>query len=606
MTRPPTPARRALLVVLAVSAAVAGPAFALEQRAQEALVLRVENITNIDAPDSELSLFLSRIHREGATIPAVSSVVGPLLKNPYLTGLPDDAWLEGVLIVPVGPGPLSWVWVFPVDHQDDYLASMIRLGLSDTESSGGMSVLSSIDPEGNIDRSYLDWLPGNIAVFGAERDAVRTACQIYEAEGAAQGLLGSRRGREIAPDVAVRFLPPRLAAWQDEEAGVYWWRQSVTGLGAELIGFWDPETPRARLIAQLADDAASLPMAWPRLDVGVWFGEDSVDWRIELAGGSGRQGPVSDLTAMRRLPAETAEAYALALDRQDLTELLDFCGRLLLGAAGGAVPTGARDAAATFARLLTQAGPRQLAAAWLPLETGDPVLGSTRLLLTEWERPELLDAAWLVLDAALNADGPVVTALGQLGWKTRLEIDPEAPGAGNLIIEAIDGRAEQPYYSAGFAFRRAGPWLAAAWGKADSPDEQTRILGHRAGLAEAMLAASGPGSADARQAFTLVDSEGATGIIAFSPIRFLQTILAEAADWRILSPDDAEPASTRQAREMFEYEDSGGAWVAAGTRRGAWTANARMSWHSLEALAAALGIAENSPTAAEWEDDLAP
>ena len=64
-------------------------------------------------------------------------------------------------------------------------------------------------------------------MFGSDRGAVRAIRGVYESAGAARGLLGARRGRELAPDVAVRLSPQRLAGWQEAEAGVYWWRSLV-------------------------------------------------------------------------------------------------------------------------------------------------------------------------------------------------------------------------------------------------------------------------------------------------------------------------------------------------------------------------------------------
>jgi len=582
----------------------AGEARDLEM--QEALVLRIEDIGALDAADSDLSLFLSPIRRDAANAPFLTSLIGPMLHNPYFTGLAADAWLEGVLAIPVKPGPLVWVWVFPVDSQDEYLSGLLRLGMSDAEGVDDVSVLSRVDPDGNIERSYLDWLPGNIAVFGNDRDGVRAVREIYQLAGARRGLLGARKGRELSPDISLRFLPSRFATWQSDEAGVYWWRSQVRRLAAELIEYWEMDSARGRFVTSMAEDLADLPMAWSNTELRLWMDEKTIEWRLALTGGSDRAGPLSQLSSIRRMPEGVSEAYAYALNQELFESLANLAGRLLLGAAGGVVPSGAREAAESFARMLSQAGPRQAAISWLPINPETPRLGSSRILAAEWDRPEVLDAAWLVFLAAAQSDGPVAAAMTQMGAVLSLDLSSTIPGACTLTVKPRTKENTKPYFAASMVARRQNQWLSLVWGEVGQDQElQRQILEHRAQLADAVLQDGLDGTPDVRQAFTLMGQSGASFIMTLSPVRFLQTLLAEAADWRILTPDEEEPLSTRHAQEMFEFRDAGGAWCAVGTEEaGKREIIGRISWDSLKALAAALGLSENLAITPEAEEPL--
>ena len=147
-----------------------------------------------------------------------------------------------------------------------------------------------------------------------------------------------------------------------------------------------------------------------------------------------------------------------------------------------------------------------------------------------------------------------------------------------------------------------------AWGESGGAYQDVdAALRYRAGLADASLRADDPlGSPGTRNAFTLMGARGASFMMTLSPVRFLQIMFAEAADWRVLAPDEAEPVSTRLAREMFEYRDAGSAWGLVGVKRdGGWDTNARMSWNSLHALAVALGITQTiTPIDDDTEESL--
>ena len=602
----------AWLVLAAAALARAGEGDAAAM--QEILILRVDNIDAIDAVDSSLVVFLSSMKSDAAYIAPLRTLVGPQLRNPFLSGLVADAWLEGLLLAPVRPGPLEWVWIFPVENRDDYLADLERQGMSNAEGMDDVSVLTDTDGAGKVAVYYLEWLPGNIAIFGRDRSAVRAAWDIYETASAGHGLLAAARGRELSPDAMLRMTPFRFASWQDKDSGVYWWRTQVMRLASELVEFWGPEPARARLMTSLAEDLAALPSAWNGCELDLWFMEDAVEWRFLLVGASARPGPLSQLSAMRRLPAGAAQAYALAIDGNTFADLEGFVGRLLLGAAGGVTPPAARDVASSFSRMLSQAGAMQAAVAWLPAPFDSPTFGSTRLMLVEWARPELLDAAWLVFEAGIASEGPVAAFFAQLGWHAVLELPEAAPGSGRLVIRPVGrgaGNREPPYYDAGFAIRRLGKWLALAWGACGAAGQDLdATLRYRAAMAEAALMGGEPaGSPDTRRAFILMGPDGASFLMTLNPVRFLQMLSAEAADWRSLAPDEPEPLSVHLAKEMYEYRDIGGAWSLAGERKdGFWDVNGRISWDSLRAFGAALGVSETiGPVdAGKAEDDLAP
>lgn len=560
---------------------------------QEIMVLRFSDVERLDSHDSELVQFMVDLHNQGTVRPPLQSIIGSSIKNPFFSGLAIDAWIEGILLAPTRPGPLSLVWIFPVDNQDSYLTTLMRQGLSDTEGVGDISIMSELDPDGNIKYYYLEWLPGNLAVFGTERHAVQSAREIYEAAGASRGLLGTMVGHEIAPDIKISFLPSRFAGWQHSETGVYWWRTQVERLVTDFIAFWRPEPARAKLMQSLAEDFASWPMAMSRLEFDIWFDEVGIEWRLRATAQGNESRPQSQLATIRHIPGNSAITYAMAVDAAMFRDMETLIGRLLLGAAGGVVPSGAKDVATSFADILRRASLTEASVAWISPPSSNPGLRSTRLTVSEWQNPGLLEAAWLVLESALNSEGPVQAALAQLGWD--LQLQSIGDGQCRLTISPNDGNQSprKNIFDSIFSARLSGRMLALAWG-AVNDREPEMLKDHQLAIIADVFRPNPQGTANVRQAFTMVGSAGASTMIVFSPVTFIQMVLSEAADWRVLAMDEEEPLSTKVAREMYEYRDTGESWLMTGTRRqGISLVDGRLSWNSLKALAVSIGLTDN-------------
>ncbi len=559
----------------------------------EIMVLRFSDVERLDSQDSELVQFMADLHNQGTIRPPLQSIIGSSIKNPFFSGLAVDAWIEGILLVPTRPGPLSLVWIFPVDNQDSYLTTLMRQGLSDTEGIGDISVMSELDPDGNIKYYYLEWLPGNLAVFGTERNAVQSARAIYESAGASRGLLGTVIGHEIAPDIKVSFQPSRFAGWQHSETGVYWWRTQIDRLVTDFIAFWRPEPARAKLMQSLAEDLASWPMSMSRLEFDVWFDEIGIEWRFRTTGHGNDTRPQSELATIRHIPGNSAITYAMAFDAAMFRDMENLVGRLLLGAAGGVVPSGAKDVATAFADTLRRASLTEASVAWIAPPSSNPGLRSTRLVVSEWQNPELLEAAWLVLESALNSEGPVQAALAQLDWE--LELQSIDDGQCRLTISLSDGNQlpRKNIFDCIFTARLSGRMLAMAWG-AVNDREPVLVKEHQLEIVADVFRPDQQGTANVRQAFTMVGSAGASMMIVFSPVTFIQMVLSEAADWRLLALDEEEPLSAKIAKEMYEYRDTGKSWLMTGTQRqGISLVDGRLSWNSLKALAVSIGLTDN-------------
>ncbi|MDR3211479.1 MAG: hypothetical protein LBU79_06145 [Planctomycetota bacterium] len=566
----------------------------------EILVIRLDNVDNLDSSESSLARFITAL-RDGESYSPVRSLLGPALRNPFLTGLNVDAWVEGVILPHPTSENLFLIWTFPVEDQDAYLEALIRLGMTETGGDGESTRLSMIEADGEQQDYFIDWLPGNLAVFGISREAVRVVRQIYELAGASRGLLANRGRATYPPDLAVRFFPARFAALQGSEAGVYWWREQIGRLAEELSNYLDPAPPRRRLILSLFEDLASLPLSYSQLEASLWLGDDVIDWRLAVNAsrsappGFGPEGK-SELSSLRRLPEEATLSYALATDPAYLNYLTTLTSRILLGAAGGVVPLAAREAMSGLWERIRAANPRQAGLAWLNADPEHVAEGASRILLLEWEKPALL-AGWgsSLLESLVSQ--PVIYALGEIGWQLELTEMPDPPGCYSLTVRPVND-AESPYLSVTLVVRASGPWVALAWGR---PGPETAVrLDKRV---TDVLAADGPGPPAARQVFTLMEREGAGSAFILFPVRLLSLFLGEAADWSNRPPDTDEPMSTRIAREMQGYRDAG-AWYAVGTPDSdQYIWNGSLSWESLYAFAAALGLAETRDDRVSQDDE---
>lgn len=557
-------------------------------------VIRFGNIDAIDAEDGELAAFMKSIRNDGRFIPPLHALIGPEIRNNTFFGIAFEGWMEGVVLVPPAPGPVQHVWAFPVDNRDEYMTQLANFGLTEYEGMDGVTRLRELDSDGNPHTWYMEWLPGNVAIFGANREAVAAAKRIYAESVAARGLLHQAGGRYVEPDITLRLEPGRLVAWQDSEYGLYWWRQKIGKLTTDLINYWQPNPARERLINVLADRFTLWPRSIASLEATVWFEREGIEWRLTLRGDApaSRRG---QLNTFRQVPERTALAYAVPVSEARFRDWGVQVGELLLGAAGGVVSQEARAAArAVFARL-EAAGLQEATACWVSPPSGQPELGGTRLLVAEWRDPASLDAAFTDMMSSLGDGTPAGVAFSQMGFAVRLEPYGDDTGSRVLWLRPSAGGEERtPYYHGGIVARLRGNRLVLAVGEGrQDAGQMRRVMEYRASLAEEVIAYDGPGQGDVRNAFSRMGASGATFLAVFDPVRFLQMCLVEAADWRPRSPDQHEPLSTQLAREMLEY-GAGRAWTVCGeAEAGAATFTGGIPWQNLSRLSAALGITES-------------
>lgn len=591
---------RALLFALCVGFLL--PVFPL--RAADAndwsalLVVRFGNIDAIDAEDGDLALFLKSIRNDGRFTPPMRTLVGPEIRNPTFFGVVFEAWLEGVVLVPVSVGRPELLWVFPVDNRDEYMMQLANHGLSEYEGMDGVTILREMDADGNVHTWHMEWLPGNVAVFGASREAVAAARQLYAENSAARGLLarpGAGRGF-LEPDAAVRVFPPRLAAWQSREPGQYWWRESIDRLTNDLIEYWQPSPARIRLIRSLAEKLTLWPIGLSRVELSLWIEPKGVEWTLDAEGafeGAGR----TQLEVLRNIPDRAALAWAVPVSVDSLNAFGGRMGAFLLGAAGGVVTQDARSEARDFFDVLIAADSREVAMAWVPPPQANPELGAARLLLVNHQNGEAVELAWDRLGRVFAPGSPAVQAFAQMGIQIEFTPDPIDRFTADLRVYPDGGDAasrDNPYYHATLVMRHRGHLAALVVGESrGDPEVRRQVAEYRASLADSAVLGGGPGGPDVREAFTRVGAGGASFLAFLEPVRFLQLCLVEAGDWRPRSPDQHEPLSTQLAREMLEY-GSERAWTASGlATAGKWTFGGGIEWRSLARLAAALGITES-------------
>lgn len=560
------------------------------------MVVRFGNIDAIDAEDGELAAFLRSIRNDGRFTPPMRDIVGPEIRNPTFFGIAYEAWMECVLLVPVSAGNAERLWVFPVENRDEYMTQLAGLGLSEYEGMDGVTILREMDADGNIHTWHMEWLPGNVAVFGANRDAVASARQLYAENSASRGLLARAGAGFMEPDVLVRLFPPLLASWQDREPGLYWWRDKIDRLANDLIAYWQPSPARARLVRSFADLLVLWPRGVRRLDFGLWLESAGLEWNMAVDGDYHAR-PPSQLAVIRRVPDRTALAWAVPTPRETVEDFGRYAGDFILAAAGGVVSQEARQEAKGFFELLLAGGMGEAAFAWVPPPAGNPELGGCRLLLAQWENPDAVDAAWERLRLLAGPGAAAAQVFSQMGWKVELLADPADPRAADLFIypanDSGNGVRGEPYCHATATLRRNGGLAALVVGES-RPDAAIRahVAAYRARLAEEAVNSGGAGGADVREAFTKAGPAGASFLGFFEPVRFLQLCLIESGDWRPRSPDQHEPLSTQLAREMLEYS-SGRAWTAAGeSSPGTRRLTGSVGWDSLARLAAALGLTE--------------
>ncbi len=583
------------LLVVPALLPLASRSRAAEEEWSTLAVLRLGNIDALDAEDGALARFIKSIRNDGRFIPPARTLAGPEIRNPTFFGLTYEAWLECAVMASLQPGPLAPVWVFPVDSRDEYMSQMASLGFTEYEGMDGVTTLREIDPDGVTRVWNMEWLPGNVAVFGSRREAVTAVRDHYAANSAARGLLHGTAGKFTDPDFSLRLFPKRLVAWRDREGSVYWWRDKVEKLARDLVSYWKPSPARTRLIEQLTESTAILPLAYGQIDLTVWFEENEVEWRLEADG----DWPVADtgeLSSLRSMPERTAFAYAVPLSNQGLRLSGERLGRFLLGAAGGGVIREARAAADKLLADILEGELTEATLGWVLPPANRPEMGVSRVMVTQWDNPDALTAAWREALLALGPGTPLTQVMSQLGLETLVVPSIVGPRTATLALYPLGGlaKSEEPYFNGLYCLERAGGRLVLVGGDRPGDDDtMRRVAEYRKGLAREIAAASGPGTPEIQNAFSRMGPEGASILGIMCPVRFFQMSLVEAADWRPRAPDQHEPLSTRFAREMLEYNPAR-AWAFAGLgslKR--WRLNGSLTWQSLARLSAALGITES-------------
>ncbi len=558
-------------------------------------VLRLGNIDALDAEDGPLAQFIKGIRNDGRFIPPARTLAGPEIRNPTFFGLTYEAWLECAVMTPLQPGPLEPVWVFPVDSRDEYMSQMASLGFAEYEGMDGVTTLREIDPDGVARVWNMEWLPGNVAVFGSRREAVTAVRENYAANSAARGLLYGIAGKFANPDLSLRLYPKRLVGWRDRDGAEYWWRDKVDRLTRDLVSYWKPSPARTRLMDQLREATAVWPLGYGQIDLNVWFEESEVEWRLDVDG-EWQVADTGELTSLRSMPERTAFAYAAPLSNQSLRLWGERLGRFILGAAGGGVIREARVAAQTLLDVFLEGELTEAAFGWVLPPAGRPELGVSRVLVTEWDNPDAVTAAWREALLALGPGTPLTQVISQLGLETLVVPSIVGPRTATLAIYPMGGlaKSEAPYFNALYCLERVGNRLVLVGGDRPGDDDTMRKAAeYRKGLARDIGAAGGPGTAEIQNAFSRMGPEGASLLGILCPVRFMQFALVESADWRPRAPDQHEPLSTLFAREMLEYSPAR-AWAFAGVgdlKR--WRLNGSLTWQSLSRLSAALGITES-------------
>lgn len=584
-----------LTILLAVLGAM-WPGFGLAGEWHALAVVRFGNVDAIDADDGALGMFIKNIRNDGRSIPPLRTLIGPEIRNPTFFGITYEAWIEAAIMAPSQAGDLECVWLFPVDSRDEYMAHLSNQGLSEYEGMDGVTVLRETDLDGSVHVWHLEWLPGNVAAFGDNRLAVMAARRLYAENSASRGLLSGIGGQFVEPDVTVRLYPPLAAFWRPAEFGGYWWRERIDKLVDDLVAYWRPNQARERLLASLADAAAVWPRDISLMDCSLWFEPDRLEWTLDVVRDSPAAPPTppSQLDVLRAMPERAALAYALPVSDASFLAFGQWAGDMLVGAAGGVVTAESRDLARRLFDTLRLAGPRQAAFGWILPPSDKPELAGSRVLITEWERPERLTTALELLREAMTSGSPFHQTFLQMGLEVTWRVQSLDPLVVQFDAFSAGGGMGAPLFSAQYCCVRQGKrWvLVGGAGRADETERQ-KIVAHRLAVARAAASADGEGSPDARGAFVRMDAGGASLLGFFEPVRFMQIALLEAADWKLRSPDQHEAESTQLAREMLGY-GSAGAWSFEGVNRdGVMKLNGGMSWNSLARLSAALGITES-------------
>lgn len=391
-------------------------------------------LRNADEAETELAASLQALYAYTPLRTPLRLMLGPVLRNPSLQGLPPGAPVDFFYFQFAGDKPVVWVAAFPILDKLEYRRILIGQASIREEATGSeIATYQEQTPEGSR-RFFLDVQPGNIALMASDLDALKQLKGQYERLRRERLLPEARALVELRADV--QKFQSLNAAWFDGQFRI---------LRDDLVAEVAPEEQRAehplnvllkeafeRLQRRL-EQVSTLHVQAVRRQ-GGW----RLDWEIAARQGSSveylfQQAPDTPLALGKHVPAECIAVSHARLWPLLWEEWTEGAGLSLAAGLAGGMNVDVRKAAADLVAPLTAGGILETVSGTVPAEAGYEESGPVLLRMIRWKNPAAALAFAAAAQGALEK-GPLLELLEQNGIRLNLAVEPTAAKLGDVPV----------------------------------------------------------------------------------------------------------------------------------------------------------------------------
>ncbi len=400
------------------------------------LVVLIE-LKDIDHAEDDLSAALTSLYPYSPLRQPLRLILGPVLRNPSLQGLPPSARVTFFLMQSASDKPVVWVAAFPILDKLEYRRILIGQPAIREEATGNdIATFQEHTLEGTV-QFFLDVQAGNIALLGNDIDALKLVRANY-----------AHLQKERMLPLPEKQFTLKMDVQKFFQINVAWLSSQFRLLRDDLVAEVAPEEQRAEhpLNVLLRDGFARLQKRLEQIKLlAVTAERRQSQWHLSAmltprVGSSMeyifQQVNDHDLQCGKLLPDDCVSVNESRLWPAMWTEWVEGLGLSLASGLSGGMNVDVRKAASDLVPLLEKADPVETAMGMIAPEAGYEETGPVVLRLVRWRNPA---AAEMFAESVLTAldKGPLVELLEQNGIRLNQKLEKETRNLGGFAVHTF-------------------------------------------------------------------------------------------------------------------------------------------------------------------------
>lgn len=399
-------------------------------------LIRIQSLNGLR---EEFRRLLVEIYPDTTVTDPVGNIIGEYLVNPDLRNLSPETYFEIASFNPNTAQTGTTAAAFIVSDPARYRRALAsQTNVRQEEVSDDITTYRREISAGRSTTFYLTVTPGNVAIFGHGREAVRRARELYLASGA-RGLL-----QNSTSDVTAGLHVNRLVAIQDEHISRSLERLR-TDLLQDLAPGSPPEHPLGLFLGEVMRQMHSQLRQIERIQIDFDMQQDALSLGATIVP-TAESGFDTVLAAAR--PRNSKLDLVQALDSKAVywnanllwpelnSESLASIGTIAAAAAGGLLDRDTRTRALSIQDTLMRAGPNCFTSALLGATDNGSINDVYRVQLIRWDKPALVVPLLDRINAFVHS-APLRELLSQHGANLSWSRQTNIAQVGQLPVGAL-------------------------------------------------------------------------------------------------------------------------------------------------------------------------